>query len=186
MGMSRYRLRRGSLLIMLVGLSLGSVIQAIALSRLSANNVTIERLVQGEDLPVTADAPPEVLFARTYWFRQKNRDDEAIELFNRLEGVGDPGFKARVRYNLADLYLARAIDLTERSDFERAFTLTSLAKDLYRESLRLDSREWDAKYNLEVAMRLVPDLPQVETDVSEKQLQQGLWSSIPGFPRGLP
>ncbi len=186
MDMSRYRLRRGSLLILLLGLSVGSAIQAIALSRLSAHNETIERLVQGEDIPVGADAPPEVLFARAYWLRQKNRDDEAIEVFNRLEGVGDPGFRARVRYNLADLYLSRAIDLTERSDFERAFTLASLAKDLYRESLRLNSQEWDAKYNLEVAMRLVPDLPQVETDVLEKQLRQGLWSSIPGFPRGLP
>ncbi len=186
MGMNRYRLRRGSLLILLLSLSLGSVIQGIALSRLSTHNETIERLVQGEDLPVAADAPPEVLFARAYWFRQKNRDDEAIELFNRLEGVGDPGLRARVRYNLADLYLARAIELTERSDFERAFTLASLAKDLYRESLRLDSQEWDVKYNLEVAMRLVPGLPQVETDISEKQHQQGFWSSIPGFPRGLP
>lgn len=186
MGMSRYRLRRDSLLILLLALSVGSIAQAIVLSRLSAHNETIKRLIQGEDVAVAADAPPEVLFARAYWLRQKNRDDEAIELFNRMEGAGDPGFRARVRYNVADLYLAHAIDLTERFDFERAFTLASLAKDLYRESLRLDSQEWDTKYNLEVAMRLVPDLPQVETDPSEKQLQQGIWSSIPGFPRGLP
>jgi len=108
-------------------------------------------------------------------------------LFNRLEGKGDPGFRARLRYNLGNLYLTRAIALTEQSEYERAFTLTALAKDLYREALRLDSRDWDAKYNLEVAMRLVPDLPQAETDEPDKRRrQQGLWSSIPGFPRGLP
>jgi len=118
---------------------------------------------------------------------QRDRGDEAIELFNRLEGKGDPGFRARLRYNLGNLYLTRAIALTEQSEYERAFTLTALAKDLYREALRLDSRDWDAKYNLEVAMRLVPDLPQAETDEPDKRRrQQGLWSSIPGFPRGLP
>lgn len=187
MGMRRYRMRRGSLLILLLGLSLGLLIETIALVRTSAHNRTIERLLAGEDIPVTGDALPEVMFARAHWLIQKNRGDEAIELFNLLQGKGDPEFRARLHYNLGNLYLAQAIALTEQSEYARAFTLTALAKDLYREALRLDSQDWDAKYNLEVAMRLVPDLPHVETDEPDKQRrQQGLWSSIPGFPRGLP
>ncbi|MDQ3773513.1 MAG: MxaK protein [Pseudomonadota bacterium] len=187
MAMRRYRMRRGSLLILLLGLCLGVLIESIALTRAGAHNRTIERLLAGEDIPITGDAPPEVMFARAHWLMQKNRGDEAIDLFNRLEGKGDPEFRARLRYNLGNLYLTRAIALTEQSEYERAFTLTALAKDLYREALRLDSWDWDAKYNLEVAMRLVPDLPQAETDEPDQQRrQQGLWSSIPGFPRGLP
>ncbi len=187
MAMRQHRIGRASLLILLLGFSLGIFIETIVLVRTGTHNRTIERLLTGEDIPVTGDAPPEVMFARAHWLMQKNRGDEAIELFNRLEGKGDPEFRARSHYNLGNLYLARAIALTERSEFARAFTLTILAKDLYREALRLDSRDWDAKYNLEVAMRLVPDLPQAETDEPDKQRrQQGLWSSIPGFPRGLP
>ncbi|OOO01487.1 MAG: hypothetical protein USCGTAYLOR_02309 [Chromatiales bacterium USCg_Taylor] len=187
MAMRRYRMGRASLLILLLGLSLGMLIEGIALARAGAHNRTIERLLAGEDIPVAGDPPAEVAFARAHWLMQRDRGDEAIELFNRLEGKGDPGFRARLRYNLGNLYLTRAIALTEQSEYERAFTLTALAKDLYREALRLDSRDWDAKYNLEVAMRLVPDLPQAETDEPDKRRrQQGLWSSIPGFPRGLP
>lgn len=187
MAMRRYRIGRVSLVILLLGLSLGVLIESIALAGAGAQNRTIERLLAGEDISVAGDAPPEVVFARAHWLMQKNRGDEAIELFNRLEGKGDPGFRARLRYNLGNLYLARAIALTEQSEFARAFTLAALAKDLYREALRLESQDWDAKYNLEVAMRLVPDLPQAETDEPDKQRrQQGLWSSIPGFPRGLP
>ncbi|MGH8654809.1 MAG: hypothetical protein ACREYE_22790 [Gammaproteobacteria bacterium] len=149
--------------------------------RTGTHNRTIERLLTGEDIPVTGDALPEVMFARAHWLMQKNRGDEAIELFNRLEGKGDPEFRARLHYNLGNLYLARAIALTEPSEFARAFTLTILAKDLYRKALRLDSRDWDAKYNLEVAMRLVPDLPQAKTDEpDEQQRQQGL-TPIPKF-----
>ncbi|MGH8531715.1 MAG: hypothetical protein ACREV1_03045, partial [Gammaproteobacteria bacterium] len=182
----RHRIGRASLLILLLGFSLGIFIETIVLVRASTHNRAIERLLTGEDIPVTEDEP-EVMFARAHWLMQKNRGDEAIELFNRLEGKGDPEFRARLHYNLGNLYLTRAIALTERSEFAHAFTLTMLAKDLYREALRLDSRDWDAKYNLEVAMRLVPDLPQAETDEPDKQRrQQGLWSSIPGFPRGLP
>jgi len=51
--MRRYRMGRASLLILLLGLSLGMLIEGIALARAGAHNRTIERLLAGEDIPVS-------------------------------------------------------------------------------------------------------------------------------------
>jgi mxaK protein len=66
--------------------------------------------------------------------------------------------------------------------------LVRLAKDGYRRSLALDPGLWDAKYNLDVAMRLVRDFPQIDRMSEEEpaDLPVRLWSDLPGLPRGLP
>jgi mxaK protein len=185
----RGRILARILLILLIVFVLGALIQLFTLAKLNRYNEVITQLSQGEDVAVTPEAPIEVLLARAYFLCQKNRGDEALDLFSRLEGKGNAKFRASARYNLSNLYLARAVDLAERFDIERAFTAAELAKSLYCEALRLDSHLWAAKYNLETALRLVPDLPQLDSikaSENEQSRQPGRWSSMPGFPRGLP
>lgn len=63
-----------------------------------------------------------------------------------------------------------------------------MAKQAYRQALTLNSRYWDAKYNLEVAMRLLPEMDRITMEkddpIAEKKAK--LWATVPGFPRGLP
>jgi len=69
-----------------------------------------------------------------------------------------------------------------------AMPLAGLAKQAYRQSLALDSRQWDAKYNLEAAMRLLPEMDKISPEDEDETVQQKtqLWTTVPGFPRGLP
>ena len=66
--------------------------------------------------------------------------------------------------------------------------MVMLAKAEYRNALRIDPQNWNAKYNLDVAMRLVRDLPQAVGEDEEKPLEtpEKLWTDLPGVPKGLP
>lgn len=64
----------------------------------------------------------------------------------------------------------------------------TLAKQAYRQALALDSGFWDAKYNLELAMRLLPEFDRISpTELDDDAAKPSqLWTTVPGFPRGLP
>lgn len=157
---------------------------------LSTANRDIANLLAGRDLPnhVSVQAPLPVSLARALLLTRQGRYEEALDLFNYLGERGGESFRAQVFYNLGNLHLRRALSKAEAGQLQRAVPLAELAKDAYRRSLRLDPAFWDAKYNLEVAMRLLPEFDRVDSPGEESQEEEpkGLWSGIPGFPRGLP
>jgi mxaK protein len=100
---------------------------------------------------------------------------------------GDRRFQAQIRYNLGNLYLEQAVQQTEAANINEALPLAGLAKQAYRQALALDSQNWDAKYNLEVAMRLLPEMDSITLPEEAPTRQKAqLWTTVPGFPRGLP
>ncbi len=58
---------------------------------------------------------------------------------------------------MANLYLQRARELENSEAGDLTLPLLELAKENYREVLRADDQSWDAKYNLEVALALLPE-----------------------------
>jgi mxaK protein len=72
--------------------------------------------------------------------------------------------RRHIRYNLANLYLRRALQYRDSGADDLALPLVELAKEYYRELLRADSQDWSARYNLELALRVAP-----ETDLDEVQ-----------------
>ena len=66
-------------------------------------------------------------------------------------------------FNLATLYLERAM-ASGRHDRDVSLPLIELAKESFRELLRIDSSDWDAKYNLELAIRLSPEAADEEVE----------------------
>ncbi|MGH8503607.1 MAG: hypothetical protein ACREVE_14260 [Gammaproteobacteria bacterium] len=161
--------------------------QLFALYRAESANATIARLLDGYDVSVDDDAPAEVLLARTHFLMRRDRFDEASELFAAIERRNDTGYRSQLLYNMANARLRSAIELVEGRDYDRSVAMVQLAKDLYREALKEKPGLWDAKYNLDVAMRLVRDLPQVSSGGDEdEELSKKLWTQMPGFPRGLP
>jgi mxaK protein len=58
----------------------------------------------------------------------------------------------------------------------------------FRSLLRLKPDDWDAKYNYDIAMRLVRDLPKGEGEDQHDPLKtpEKLWTDLPGVPKGLP
>jgi mxaK protein len=59
-------------------------------------------------------------------------------------------------YDLGNLHLRQAIQ-SGLADEAQSLPLTELAKQSYRDLLRRDPTDWDARYNLERALRLAPE-----------------------------
>jgi len=133
-------------------------------------------------------APLPVRLAYGLFLARRDQYAEAQEVLADLGEHGDSGFRARALYNLGNLYLRRALAETERNESGRAAPLAELAKDAYRRALRAEPEFGDAKYNLEVATRLMPDFDPVDsgTEAPDEEAARKLWTRVPGFPRGLP
>lgn len=145
----------------------------------------------GDGLPEVSPSygkSPQVRLARAIYLRNKRRHAEALDVLSLLVGQGDSRLQAQSRYSLGNLYLSQAQDEVEAGRINQAMPLLSLAKQAYRQSLTLDSGFWDAKYNLELAMKLLPEFDRIsptEPDDDAAKPSQ-LWTTVPGFPRGLP
>lgn len=62
------------------------------------------------------------------------------------------------RFNLANHYLRKA--RASNTHGAQARPLIEIAKQRYRDILKTTPYDWDARYNLEIALRLSPELPQ--------------------------
>ena len=151
------------------------------------DNRLIVGLSDGRDLPVEESAAPQARFARAHFLMTRDRFEEAQILVDRLP-PGRNGVAAMGQYDLANARLRAALTQLEAGRIDAAGPLIRLAKDGYRRSLALDPGLWDAKYNLDVAMRLIRDFPQIDRMSEEEppDLPVRLWSDLPGLPRGLP
>ena len=152
-------------------------------------NAAIDRLRAGKEVAVdAADASQALLDARSAFLLKRGRIDEAQPLLDQAQTRADSATKVRMLYNMANARMRTAVREIEKGNFDKAIPLVSLAKSEYRSALRLDPGNWDTKFNLDVAMRLVRDLPQAVGEDEEKPLEtpEKLWTDLPGVPKGLP
>lgn len=155
-----------------------------------SQNAWIAALAHGRDIGAEriVGAAPEVYLARAAYLRQHQRYDEALEALNAIVGLHGGRLQAKIRYNLGNVYLAQALQEIDAERLNQALPLLQLAKQAYRQALKLDSGFWDAKYNLELAMGLLPELDRIVQAQPDDDAAQPapLWTTVPGFPRGLP
>ena len=102
-------------------------------------------------------------FARAYGLQQQGEFEAAIRAYAGV-AADDAGLAAAVSFNLANLYLRRALALRGEENLDLVVPLIELAKENYRQLLRRDSQHWDAKYNLELALTLLPDLEEQDRE----------------------
>lgn len=165
-------------------------VQLWQIYQIHRENQWLIELTTGHDIGVEqlAHASPQVRLARAGYLRQKQRYNEALDTLSVIVGQGDSTLQAQSRYNLGNVYLNQAMTEVDVGRINQAMPLLTLAKQAYRQALALDSGYWDAKYNLELAMRLLPEfdrISQTEADDDAAKPSQ-LWTTLPGFPRGLP
>jgi mxaK protein len=151
-------------------------------------NRIVEQLLAGRDVEIdAATAPPEVLFARAFYLLQRDRLDEAQLLLDQANFRADPGTRVKMLYDFANYRIRASFEAIAQGKFDDATTLVGLAKEDYTAALRLDPRAWDVKYNLDVAARLVRDLPEgPPSEDPGQEAPQQLWTDLPGIPRGKP
>lgn len=151
-------------------------------------NQTIAQLASGKDVAVPETAPPEVLFARAHFLLARDRVDEAQPLAEETARARAPRIQAALFYDMANARMRLAFSLIEAAQLDKAIPQLRLAKDDYRRALRLDPEYWDARYNMDVVMRMARDFPEIELhgDDDTPASISKLWTDLPGLPKGLP
>jgi len=176
----------------LVALLTGSM----SLWQRAADNRIIADLQAGRDIEVETSARPAVVLARALYLLDRDRIDPALPLVETLAAAGadgsppkHPALAVDALYSMGNARMRQGLALIERGGLSDGATApVRLAKDAYLRALRLEPQHWDAKYNLDVASRLVRDFPvneqEGEDDLPDPMTK--LWTELPGVPRGLP
>lgn len=182
------RLRPGLIVALPVLLFAAACAFGLEAWRLTRANGTIAALEVGSDAEVSPGARPQELAARVAFLAKRGRLDEAEPLLPGLEAGDDREDLARARYVLANARMRDAFGLLARGELDKAGPLVTLSRQDYRRALRERPDFWDAKFNLDVASRLIRDYPELNrTDGDELQSEpKKIWTDIPGQPRGGP
>ncbi len=151
-------------------------------------NAEIAALRAGRDIFVASDAAPELLLARIEFLAMRDEIDPARTLVDTLDRAGNGDLAAKGRYALGNALLRHAFDLIERGDLDGAGPFVNLSKREYRRALQLGPSNWDAKFNFDVATRLIRDYPSFEQENGDELETEPkkLWTDVPGIPKGLP
>jgi mxaK protein len=164
------------------------VVGALCWREAVAINAEIGALHGGRDISVANDAAPELLLARLEFLAKRGEVDKARMLVDPLDRPGSEALSAKGRYVLGNALLRRAFELIESGDLDSAGSFVNLSKREYRRALQLTPSYWDAKFNFDVAARLIRDYPSFELQNGD-ELQaepKKLWTDVPGIPKGLP
>jgi mxaK protein len=149
----------------------------------------LESWLAGRPLAEPAANPdPALILAQAAFYQGHGDKDQALERLQWVAERAGPGLKTIAFYNAGNLHLRLALAAAEAGRADPAMAEAELAKEAYRRALTLQPEFWDAKYNLEVAMRLLPEMDRIDggEEQPEDRQPKKLWGSLPGFPRGLP
>ncbi len=128
-------------------------------------NAAIARASQG-DAPMIEQASAESQLARALALSRNGASDAAIRAYKALAQNEREDIRQAALYNLGNLYLREALK-DGATEAVRYMPLIELAKQSYRSLLRLSGNDWDARHNLELALRLAPEYDEEIVENSE-------------------
>ncbi len=131
------------------------------------------------------DRPSQLRFADAYAKAAGGDRDGALKRYRSLDN--DPALGLAARYNSANLLMRQAVAERAGPEPGNAIAPIELAKEFYRDVLRADPRNWDARYNLERAQRLLPDPAASDATPPEAQPEsERAATTMRGYSPGLP
>lgn len=107
--------------------------------------------------PVAEPTGDAARLARGLALARIDRPDAALAAYRQVESAGSEPLRRAARFNSANLHLRQAASLLQAGEAAQAMALVELAKGLYRQLLVEDPTDWDVRYNLERAVRLLPE-----------------------------
>lgn len=143
------------------------------------------RIGSANILPDTARLAPQVAFAQGYALAAHGDNLRALTRYRQAVEAGGPLAVAAL-YNIGNLHLRQGIAAQAAGQKAQSLALFELAKQSYRDALAGDPGFWDAKYNLERALRLAPDAAPVPPVPGQQALHQKKAIVIRDVPLGPP
>lgn len=123
-------------------------------------------------------------FAQAFRDVEQGKADSALERLTTVLETADPELEAAAYFNRGNIHLreaqALAIDDTAR------IALVGLAKQDYRNALLINSSLWDVRFNLELALLMVPEEPPVSQAFDKSKGRKGIVVKAVGFRVDLP
>lgn len=127
---------------------------------------------------------PQARFARALALGRTGELEAALKTYKSLYTERSGDLRQRALYNVGNLYMRNAF--AHQADPAQLLPLVELAKQSYRELLRLEPADWDARFNLEVALRLAPEVePEIEVEDEPLEREQST-STLQGARIDLP
>ena len=137
--------------LVLLALAVPAVLQAVRLQQALRINRAV---AQAADPAQHAGDFPEARFAHAVALARTARYEAALPAYKAVVQSERGPLRAAALYNLGNLHLRQAL----RIGAAEALPLVELAKQSYRDALRADPGDWDARYNLERALALAPEV----------------------------
>jgi mxaK protein len=102
-------------------------------------------------------------FALAYQLQQQDEFKESVRAYASIEAKSGSELQLDITFNLANLYFREASKLRDDGADDLAMPLVELAKQNYKEILRIDADHPEAKFNLELALSVSPDNDPADT-----------------------
>jgi mxaK protein len=145
----------------------------------------INAAINAGRVPAEAPGPREWRFAQAAALAASGATDAALARYGTLHG--DDALGRAARYNSANLLLRQAVELRRGNHPGQALALVELAKENYRELLRVEPGDWNARYNLDRAQRLVPEPDEADEEPPDvRRNAERAATTMRGFSPGLP
>ncbi len=131
------------------------------------------------------DVPREWRFAEAQVLAAAGEHEAALARYRSL--IEDPRLGLPARYNSGNVLMQQAFKLRESPSPGLAVPVIELAKEGYRQVLRLDPAHWPARYNFERAQRLLPDPEQDDSEAAgPPENAERAATTMRGVSQGLP
>jgi mxaK protein len=137
-----------------LALAVPAALQAMRLRQAGAINAAIAQAADPAGRPGDF---PEARFAHAQALARTGPYEAALAAHKALVQEERGTLRTAALYNLGNLHLRQALRNGPARALE-ALPLVELAKQGYRDALRADPGDWDARYNLERALWLAPEI----------------------------
>jgi mxaK protein len=132
------------------------------------------------------DAMPEARLAHANALSKAGNVEEAAKAYKALIRGDRADIKLAALFNLGNLHMREALR-NGPDDAVNSLPLIELAKQSYRDVLRDNPLDWDARYNLERALWLAPEVDeQAGEDNNVPEWERRVAPRVQGFSFELP
>ena len=143
-------------------------------------------IADGSVTALKGELPAPLLFAQGYHLQQGGDYQQVLGLYKRAELAGDATLRSAALYNSGNVYFREGLAMRNRDNEQQAVPLLELAKASYRQVLRENPGNWEARYNLERALRQSPEPEEAEGGGAAPQQSERAVTTMRGFTLGLP
>jgi len=144
----------------------------------------IEAFVIAPEQYETIPDHPRAHFAQGSYLVDQNENDAALEQYTLVLGSQQAEWLPAAYFNRGSINLREAMAMDGNDP--QMIPLVELAKQDYRSALKQQPEFWDARFNLEVALRLVPEDPEVDGNFKKQEIYSERSIETKAFKVDLP